>query len=146
MTCDTTSKKCMTRECSACVDLIDEFAPQSLQYYQCSTCTSFCAAIVEKSTCKTMDLPSQEFSNSWINKTTHFSTVVISDNLNYTKIFCVHAMYFSRSPSKIPKLFSVMGRRLSFRKTMTSIFWPYLMEKVLEIAGGDGASKIMNRF
>ena len=38
VTCDATSKKCMTRECSTCVDLIDEFAPQSssviLQYYQ----------------------------------------------------------------------------------------------------------------
>ena len=38
VTCDATSKKCMTRECSTCVDLIDEFVPQSssviLQYYQ----------------------------------------------------------------------------------------------------------------
>ena len=38
VTCDATSKKCMTRECSTCVDLIDEFAPQSssviLQDYQ----------------------------------------------------------------------------------------------------------------
>ena len=38
VTCDATSKKFMTRECSTCVDLIDEFTPQSssvtLQYYQ----------------------------------------------------------------------------------------------------------------
>ena len=38
VTCDATSKKCMTRECSTCVDLIDEFGPESssvtLQYYQ----------------------------------------------------------------------------------------------------------------
>ena len=38
VTCDATSKKCMTRDCSTCVDLINEFAPQSssviLQYYQ----------------------------------------------------------------------------------------------------------------
>ena len=38
VTCDATSKKCMTRECSTCVSLIDEFAPESssvtLQYYQ----------------------------------------------------------------------------------------------------------------
>ena len=38
VTCDATSKKCMTQECSTCVDLIDEFASQSssvtLQYYQ----------------------------------------------------------------------------------------------------------------
>ena len=38
VTCDATSKECMTRECTTCVSLIDEFAPQSssvtLQYYQ----------------------------------------------------------------------------------------------------------------
>ena len=38
VTCDATAKRCMTRECSTCVDLIDEFAPQrssvTLQYYQ----------------------------------------------------------------------------------------------------------------
>ena len=37
VTCDATSKKCMTQERSTCVDLINEFAPQSstvsLQYY-----------------------------------------------------------------------------------------------------------------
>ena len=38
VTCDTTSKKCMTRKCSTCVDLVNEFAPHSCsvntQYYQ----------------------------------------------------------------------------------------------------------------
>ena len=38
VTCDPTSKKCMTRECSTCHDMIDGFAPQahseSLPYYQ----------------------------------------------------------------------------------------------------------------
>ncbi len=38
VTCDATSKKCMTRKCLACVDRIDEFALQpsseTLQYYQ----------------------------------------------------------------------------------------------------------------
>ena len=38
VTCDPTSKKCMTRECSTCHDVIDGFAPQahseSLPYYQ----------------------------------------------------------------------------------------------------------------
>ena len=38
VTCDLTSKKCMTRECSTCHDMIVGFAPQahseSLPYYQ----------------------------------------------------------------------------------------------------------------
>ena len=38
VTCDPTSKKCMTRECSTCHDMIDGIAPQahseSLPYYQ----------------------------------------------------------------------------------------------------------------
>ena len=38
VTCDATSKKCMIRECSICMDRIKEFAPQSnsatTQYYQ----------------------------------------------------------------------------------------------------------------
>ena len=38
VTCDATSKECMTRKCANCVNLIDNFAPQSssvtLQYYQ----------------------------------------------------------------------------------------------------------------
>ena len=38
VTCDASSKRCMSRECTNCIGLIDEFAPQSnlvtLQYYQ----------------------------------------------------------------------------------------------------------------
>ena len=38
VTCDATSKECITQNCANCVSLIDEFAPQSssvtLQYYQ----------------------------------------------------------------------------------------------------------------
>ena len=44
VTCDATSKKCMTRECCTCEDLIDEFAPQSssmtLQYTSGSQSTA----------------------------------------------------------------------------------------------------------
>ena len=68
VTCDATSKKRMTQECSTCVDLIDEFAPQSssvtLQYYQWKSTDSRIEKVVMTDTVDAIFLMS--WRNSWV--------------------------------------------------------------------------------
>ena len=172
VTCDATSKKCMTRECSTCVNRIEEFAPQSnsatTHYYQWMSTNSRIEKVAMtdtvdaifgelqkqlgtflvhnlvkrrqaasfdalKSSCNGKSIVLQvDFSenatitaqkevqaahwhhaqatifttHAWINNSTQFSMVVISDDLNHTKysIFIFMHCIFRSLRAKFPSI------------------------------------------